>query len=120
MSDEIVQRLRDRRDEDGYCVVCGDGKWESHFPECVISNAADEIQRLRKRNNYLRQELSATDYRKREQAEEIERLRTLITAWADADDVLSATVHTYDSEYMDLLRRERDEAQDALRKAVGP
>jgi len=43
-----------------------------------------EIKRLRKRNNYLREELNATDYRKRELLEEVNRLRALIVEWADA------------------------------------
>ena len=45
-------------------------------------------------------------------ADEIERLRSLITAWADADDAVSH------DDYVDTLRV-REQARDALRKAVG-
>ena len=103
---------------------------------------SDEIERLRKRNNYLRQELSATDYRKREQAEEIERLRAelglriaqvetlesqmmdrhgefmrlrlLTIAWADAKDAMRQAPPS------DLTHDlKAAEAEDGLRKAVG-
>jgi uncharacterized coiled-coil DUF342 family protein len=55
--------------------------------EC-ISDAVDQIERLRKRNNYLREELNATDYRKREQAEEIMELRNRIAQLEQALDGL--------------------------------
>jgi hypothetical protein len=47
-----------------------------------------------------------------EAADEIERLRTLITAWADADDAVSR------DDYVNTLRA-REQARDALRQAVG-
>lgn len=79
-----------------------------------MSNAADEIQRLRKRNNYLRQELSATDYRKREQNLEIEQLRALITEWINAKDAMRQAPSS------DLTHDlKAAEAEDRLRKAVG-
>lgn len=51
---------------------------------------------------------------------EADRLRALITAWADADDALIAlngTRATYDILYE--AERRSDDALDALRKAVG-
>ena len=45
-------------------------------------------------------------------ADEIERLRALIIAWAEVDDAVS-----YD-DYVDTLRV-REQARDALRQAVG-
>lgn len=44
--------------------------------------------------------------------DEIERLRALITAWADADDAVML------DNYVPTLRV-REQARDALRKAVG-
>ena len=55
-----MNQLRNQRDEDGYCAICGDGKWESHFPECVMSNAADEIERLREQILALEGRLEAS------------------------------------------------------------
>lgn len=51
---------------------------------------------------------------------ELEDLRALITAWADADDALAALIGTDAS--FDTIRcteMESDAALDALRKAVG-
>lgn len=47
-----------------------------------------------------------------EDMQELERLRFLITAWADADDAVSR------DDYFNTLRI-REQARDALRKAVG-
>jgi hypothetical protein len=121
MNDDIIERLR-ALDPDG-CWGCGE--WgcrtectcECHEARQLLIEAADQIERLRKRNNYLTQELNATDYRKREQAEEIERLRSLITAWADAWDEQGADVQGQGS-YHDVTVR-RIDTGDALRKAVG-
>lgn len=81
MNNDIVERLK-ANDAD---VCWGCGEWGCSYGECtcdcheaqrLISEAADEIQRLRKRNNYLREELNATDYRKRELLETINKLQT--------------------------------------------
>ena len=47
-----------------------------------------------------------------EAADEIEQLRDLIIAWADADDAVSH------DDYVDTLRV-REQARDELRQAVG-
>jgi flagellin-specific chaperone FliS len=103
---DTVYELR----EFSYCII-------DDMKAKLVEDAADQIERLRKRNNYLTQELNATDYRKREQAEEIEQLRSLITAWADAWDEQGADVQGQGS-YHDVTVR-RIDTGDALRKAVG-
>lgn len=62
MNEDIVEKLRNQRDEDGYCVVCGDGKWKSHFPKCTLCDAADEIFELRNRIAQLEQALDSLGY----------------------------------------------------------
>ena len=47
-----------------------------------------------------------------EAADEIERLRSIITAWADADDAVSS------DDYVPTLRA-REQARYGLRQAVG-
>lgn len=86
MSKDIVERLRDQRDEDGYCVVCGDGKWKSHFPKCTLCDAADEL----------------------------ERLRSLITAYVEADDGYHRLVNPSEK-----VRLRYAECFAALRAEVG-
>jgi len=29
-------------DEDGYCFVCGNGRWKSHMPECHLRDVLDQ------------------------------------------------------------------------------
>lgn len=102
MSDkrDIVNRLRDQRDEDGYCVVCGDGKWKSHFPKCTLCDAADEIERLRARLRYHQNgdgpEALTDDcitQNERRLLADNERLRSLITAWSDEIERLRNECH---------------------------
>ena len=64
----------------------------------TMAEAADAIEELR-----LLEEADLN---------EIEHLRSLITAWADADDAVSR------DDYVNTLRA-REQARDALRQAVG-
>jgi hypothetical protein len=81
------------------------------------SNSNDIVELLRLRacppeGEYLESDHGHSDcYLEREAADEIERLRTLITAWADASDDLDG----HPSDYHQNLA----EAEDALRKVVG-
>lgn len=78
----------------------------------------DLVEQLRQRacppeGEYLEHDHGHSDcYLEREAADEIERLRSLITAWADADDAVSR------DDYVNTLRA-REQARDAPRKAVG-
>jgi hypothetical protein len=120
--DDILDRLRHQ--------------WNGEYDPTgrLLSEAADEIERLRaevddlKRINmnlrYLIPEAVWMDEADRlrgdnqeSPANEIERLRSLITAWADAWDEQGADVQGQGS-YHDVTVR-RIDTGDALRKAVG-
>ncbi|CAB5217668.1 hypothetical protein UFOVP209_2 [uncultured Caudovirales phage] len=77
----------------------------------TMAEAADAIEELR-----LLEEADLN---------EIEHLRSLITAWADACDVFAKHLgqrrkhHGFDACWIDRITADVDEATDALRKAVG-
>lgn len=83
----------------------------------------DIVERLR----ILSDSRSVAPATTREAAEEIERLRwqidnlrALITAWADADDALVALFGTNAAwDTVNAAEKKSDAALDALRKAVG-
>lgn len=80
----------------------------------------DIVERLREEGGRTYAERLARHADRKEAANEIERLRALITAWADADDALVALFGTNAAwDTVNAAEKKSDAALDALRKAVG-
>jgi hypothetical protein len=127
MNDDIVVHFHYYDAEQGGMVVNED---PTHLVE-MLNEAADEIERLRRPSwddlMAIVDEIYPADVfdgssgdegpRTLTLMREIERLRSLITAWADAWDEQGADVQGQGS-YHDVTVR-RIDTGDALRKAVG-
>ena len=93
----------------------------SPYGGTIGAEAADEIERLTRQVDLFKNTLEATEQTVKMQAEEIERLKALLTE--AADDLTSYVSHEHDArnEYPDQMRRyKRDmDLVNRIREALG-
>lgn len=109
MSDDIVQMLRLRA-----CPPEGEFIEHDHgHSDCYLEReAADEIGRLR-------MEIVRLSTEQGESLMMIDRLRSIITAWADASKQVLEDEDDCHWDSLEISREVLLEAENALRKAVG-